>query len=102
MTSPTTTSADELVKRLVEACKMEGLNVDVYEPSTRVKARIKVFSPNGNGHMDEILTMRPDGGNVLTWYWSWDCPGGPAPVGPAADVEHAVKRIKNVVAYAVM
>ncbi len=81
---------------------MEGLNVDVYEPSTRVKARIKVFNPNNNGHMDEILTMRPDDGNVLTWYWSWDDPGKRAPVCPAADVGQVVTQIKNVVAYAVM
>jgi hypothetical protein len=92
--APCEESADRLTDRLAKACAEAGLKVTVIEPSTR----IKVHAPNGNEHLDEIVTLRPDPGEVLTWYWSWDEPAHPAPIGPAHDVASAVRLIHHVVA----
>jgi hypothetical protein len=87
-------SADRLTERLAEACGAAGLKVTVVEPSTR----LRVHAPNGNEHLDEVVTLRPDPGEVLTWYWSWDEPAHPAPICPAHDIPTAVRMIRHVVA----
>ncbi len=81
-------SADELIKRLAVMCERQGLVTNVMEPSTR----IKVFAPSGNAHLDEVVSLRPDGSEVLTWFWSWG-----EPICPATEIDRAVKRIENVV-----
>jgi hypothetical protein len=85
-------SADELIKKLEVACKHRGLVTDVVEPSTR----IKVFAPSGNAHLDEMVSLRPNESEVLTWHWSWG-----DPICPATDVDQAAKRIENVVSVTV-
>jgi hypothetical protein len=87
-------SADRLTERLAKACGEAGLKVTVIEPSTR----LKVHALNGNEHLDEVITLRPDPGEVLTWYWSWDEPAHPAPIAPAHDVATAARLIRHVVA----
>jgi hypothetical protein len=81
-------SADQLIKRLAEACESAGLSVTVIEPSTR----IRIHEPGGNEHFDEMITLRPDATEVLTWYWSWD-----APICAAHDIATAVAMILKVV-----
>ena len=83
-----TESADELIKQLNDACRHQGLTTVVVEPSTR----LKVFAPGGNARLDEVVSLRPDGNEVLTWYWSWN-----EPICPATEIDHAVSRIQNVV-----
>jgi hypothetical protein len=82
------TNADELLARLDTTLKREGLRTDVIEPSTR----LKVFAPDGNAHMDEIITLAPNADEVLTWWFSW----GQA-IAPASDVSETVRRMKAVV-----
>ena len=81
-------NADELLTRLDTALKRAGLRTDVIEPSTK----LKVFSPSGNAHLDEILTLAPGKDEVLNWWFSW----GTA-VGPASNVSETVNRVKAVV-----
>jgi len=82
-------SADQLIERLAKACEGAGLRTTVIEPSTR----IKIYGPDDNEHFDEMITLRPDAGEVLTWYWSWN-----APICPAQDIATAVTMIRKVVA----
>lgn len=82
------TSADEVVKALDYALKREGLATEIIEPSTK----IKVFAPNGNPMFDEVLTLRPNDSEVLTWWWSWG-----SPQGPATDLAATVAAVHNVV-----
>ncbi|MDN3354753.1 hypothetical protein [Actinomadura sp. DC4] len=84
----TTCAADNLVTDLANALKRQGMATDIIEPSTK----IKVFSPAGNAFMDELITLKPDADEVLTWYWSWD-----RPICPATHLGSAVELIKNVV-----
>ncbi len=81
-------SADELIKQLDEACRRRGLMTVVMEPSTR----IKVFAPGGNARLDEVVSLRPNKSEILTWHWSWG-----DPICPATEVDQAAKRIENVV-----
>lgn len=81
-------AADQVVKTLDIALKRAGLATDILEPSTR----LKVFSPTGNAFMDEVITLRPNLMEELTWYWSWG-----APIGPASDVVNTVVKLRNVV-----
>jgi hypothetical protein len=87
-------SADVLTERLAAACSDADLEVTVIEPSTR----LKVHAPGGHKELDEVITLRPDRNEVLTWYWSWDEPGRPAPICPADDVPTAVRLVRHVVA----
>ena len=82
-------SADQFIERLAKDCKGAGLRATVIEPSTR----IKIHAPNGNEHFDEMITLRPDAGEVLSWYWSWG-----EPICPAVDLATAVAMIRKVVA----
>jgi hypothetical protein len=91
---PCEESADRLTERLAKACADAGLTVTVVEPSTR----ITIHAPNGHRLLDETITLRPDEGEVLTWYWSWDAPAHRAPICPARDVATAVRLIHHVVA----
>jgi hypothetical protein len=84
----TTCTADKLVTDLANALKRQGIATDIIEPSTK----IKVFSPAGNAFMDELVTLRPDANEELTWYWSWD-----KPICPATDLARAVDLIEHVV-----
>jgi hypothetical protein len=81
-------SADKFIKRLAKGCKAVGLMTTVIEPSTR----IKIHAPNNNEHFHEMITLRPDAGEVLTWYWSWG-----APICQAHDIATAVTMIRRVV-----
>jgi len=87
--TPSNESADQLIERLADACEGAGLTTTVIEPSTK----IEIHTPGGNEHFDEMITLRPDAGEVLTWYWSWD-----TPICPAHDVAMAVAMIRKVVA----
>jgi hypothetical protein len=87
-TPGTAESADELIKRLALACKRRGLATDIIEPSTK----IKIFAPSGNAHLDEMVSLRPDGDELLTWYWSWG-----SPICPAHEIGRAVTLIERVV-----
>jgi hypothetical protein len=82
-------NADELINRLAKACEGAGLATTVVERSTR----IKIHAPDHNEHFNELITLRPDTGEVLTWYWSWD-----TPICPAHDIETAIAMIRKVVA----
>jgi hypothetical protein len=92
MTTPATPhtveSADKLVKMLADACKRQGLATHIIEPSTK----IKVFAPDGNPHLDEVVTLRPAEDEVLTWFWSWD-----SPICPAEQIGLAARHIERVV-----
>jgi hypothetical protein len=81
-------SADQFIARLADGCESAGLRVTVFEPSTR----IKIHGPDDNEHLDEMITLRPSAGEVLTWYWSWN-----APICPAQDITTAVAMIRKVV-----
>jgi hypothetical protein len=87
--TPHNESADQLIGRLAEACEDAGLATTVIEPSTK----IEIHAPDSNEHFDEMITLRPDAGEVLTWYWSWD-----TPICPAHEVVLAVAMIRKVVA----
>lgn len=82
-------SADQVVATLAGALKRAGLATDIMEPSTV----LRVFSPTGNASMDEVITLRPDANEVLTWYWSWG-----APIGPASEAANTVIKLKRVTA----
>lgn len=82
-------NADELIERLAEACERVGLRTTVVEPSTR----IKIHAPGHNEYFNEVITLRPDREEVLTWYWSWDMP-----ICPAHQIKTAVAVIRKVVA----
>jgi hypothetical protein len=82
-------NADRLIERLAEACQRAGLRATVVEPSTR----IKIHAPDDNEYFNEVITLRPDGREVLTWYWSWG-----APICAAQDIAAAVAVIRRVVA----
>ena len=97
-TAPREESADRIAERLAKACAEAGLKVTVVEPSTR----ITIHAPNGIEHLDETITLRPDAGEVLTWYWSWDSPAHPAPICPAHDIATAVRMVRHVVATGVV
>jgi hypothetical protein len=81
-------SADQLVTRLAEACEKIRLRTTVIEPSTR----IRIHAPHGNVHFDEMIMLRPDAEEVLTWYWSWG-----VPICPGHDIATAVTMIRKVV-----
>ena len=90
ITTPTAAeSADQLISRLARMCERAGLVADIIEPSTR----IRINTPNGNEHMAETVTLKPDAGDVLTWWWSWD-----RPICPAYDIDCAVTALLRVVA----
>lgn len=82
-------SADQFIERLAEGCEDAGMRTTVIEPSTR----IKIYAPNGNAHFDEMITLKPDAGEVLSWHWSWG-----EPICPAGDLATAVAMIRKVVA----
>jgi hypothetical protein len=86
---PRDQSADQFIERLAKGCKDAGLKATVFEPSTK----IKIHAPNGNAHFDEMITLRPDANEVLSWYWSWG-----EPICPAGDLVTAVAMIRKVVA----
>lgn len=88
-TSPAAESADQLVSRLATMCGRAGLVADIIEPSTKVR----INTPNGNEHLAETITLKPDAGDVLTWWWSWD-----RPICPARDIDCAVTALIRVVA----
>lgn len=81
-------SADQLITRLAKECESAGLRVTVIEPSTRMK-----IHGLGNQYFDEMISLRPDDDEVLTWYWSWN-----APICPAKDIATAVAMMRKVVA----
>jgi hypothetical protein len=92
MTTPTSTareSADRYIDRLATACKLKGLVVEIIEPSTR----LKISTPGGHALMAEMISLRPDRGEVLTWHWSWG-----APICAADDIDLAVRAIFRVIA----
>lgn len=91
--TPQPGEAADFVARLVSGLERAGLFSTVKEPSTC----IVVHAPNASPHMDEMITLRPDADEVLTWYWSWDSPVRPARIGPARDVVALVRLINNVV-----
>lgn len=82
-------SADTFIERLAKGCEEAGLKATVFEPSTK----IKIHTPNGNAYFDEMITLRPDAGEVLSWYWSWG-----EPICPADDLATAIAMIRKVVA----
>lgn len=72
---------------LATACANAGLTVEIVErPST-----ITVTAAEAHPHMAETITLRPNPRGLLTWYWSWD-----APIGPAEDVAELVRLITHV------
>lgn len=81
-------NADELLTCLDSALKRAGLRTDVIEPSTK----LRVFSPDGNAYLDEIITLAPDKDEVLTWWYSW----GTA-IGPASNVSEITRSVMAVV-----
>jgi hypothetical protein len=81
-------SADEVIKDLDRALRRFGLRTEIIEPSTR----IKIFSPTGDGRFDEVLTLKPNPGEVLSWFWSWD-----EVLGPASDIQGTAKLVDHVV-----
>jgi hypothetical protein len=89
MAMNTAESADELISRLAATCRRTGLVADIVEPSTR----IRVSTPNGNQHMAETITLKPDADDVLMWWWSWD-----RPICPAGEIDFAVRSLTRVVA----
>jgi hypothetical protein len=76
-----------LVERLVRACREAGLSADVLSPT-----RIRACVPNTSPHLAEIIKVRPDESEVLSFYWSWD-----ERICPAADIDGAVTAVKHVV-----
>jgi hypothetical protein len=82
-------SADQLIARLAMMCQRAGLVTGIIEPSTR----IRITTPNGNEHMAETITLKPNTENVLMWWWSWDMP-----ICPADDIDFAVTALIRVVA----
>jgi hypothetical protein len=88
-TSAAQESADRLTERLHLACKRAGLLVEVIEPSTK----LKICTPNGNEHMAETITLKPDEDEALTWFWSWGMP-----ICPAEDIPRAVESLLHVIA----
>jgi hypothetical protein len=86
---PARESADQLIARLAMMCGRAGLVTSIIEPSTK----IRISTPNGNEHMAETITLKPDADNVLSWWWSWNMP-----ICPANDIDFAVTALLRVVA----
>jgi hypothetical protein len=82
-------NADRFIERLAEACESAGMMTTVIEPSTR----IRIHAPHDNEYFDEVITLRPDVGELLTWYWSWG-----TPICPAHDIATAITMIRKVIA----
>ncbi|MEV0401244.1 hypothetical protein [Actinoallomurus sp. NPDC050550] len=76
-----------IAERLEKACREAGLSAEVLGPT-----RIRAWVPNANPHLAEIIKIRPDENEVLSFYWSWD-----ERICPAAEIDTAVTRIKHVV-----
>lgn len=76
-----------IAERLVGACREAGLSAEIISPT-----RIRAWVPKANSHLAEIIKIRPDENEVLSFYWSWD-----EPICPAAQIDTAVTRIKHVV-----
>jgi hypothetical protein len=81
-------NADQLIERIAKVCQEAGLTTTIVEPSTR----IKIHAPDQNEYFNEVITLRPDRNEALTWYWSWN-----APICPAHDIATAVAMIRKVV-----
>jgi hypothetical protein len=75
-----------LATRLAEECGKAGLNATVLSP-TRVHV-----SAGAHSRLAETVRCQPDGDEKLMWWWSWG-----EPIGPAADIELAVRFIAHVV-----
>jgi hypothetical protein len=88
-TPPAAESADQLISRLATMCGRAGLVADIIEPSTK----IRISTPNGNEHLAETITLKPDADDVLMWWWSWG-----RPICPAYDIDFAVNSLARVVA----
>jgi hypothetical protein len=80
--------AADHVTSLVKACEQADLETDILERSTKVR----ISSPLAHERMAEIITLRPDESEVLTWYWSWE-----DPICPAQDTEALVQALLRVV-----
>jgi hypothetical protein len=76
-----------LTERLVRACREAGLSADVLSPT-----RIRACVPSAHPHLAEIIKVRPDENEVLSFYWSWD-----ERICPAVEIDTAVASIKHVV-----
>ena len=81
--------ADQLIARLATMCGRAGLIADIVEPSTKVR----VSTPNGNEHLAETISLRPDADNELMWWWSWE-----RPICLANEIDYAVTALIRVVA----
>jgi hypothetical protein len=79
--------ADEYVRRLKRACERFGYLATILEPSTR----LDVSLGDGRAFTHETVTLKPDGNNRLTWWWSWD-----KPMVPAEEITEAARRISSV------
>jgi hypothetical protein len=88
-TPPAAESADQLISRLARMCECAGLVASIVEPSTK----LRISTPNGNEHLAETITLRPDADDVLMWWWSWG-----RPICPACDIDFAVSSLIRVVA----
>jgi hypothetical protein len=75
-------------QKMAAACEKAGLTADVLEPG----GKIKINCPDGNAHMAETVSLRPDGDAVLMWWWSWG-----KPICPAEQIGRAVELISKVV-----
>ena len=82
-------TADQYLRRLFDACTRAGLVAEIIEPSTK----LRISTPNGNVRMAEVISLRPDAEEVLTWHWSWG-----APMCRADDTDFAVRALTRVVA----
>jgi hypothetical protein len=72
---------------LATACADAGLTVEIVERPSK----ITVTASEAHPHMAEAITLRPNARGLLTWYWSWD-----APIGPAENVAELVRLITRV------
>lgn len=72
---------------LATACADAGLTVEIVERPSRVTVTAAAARP----HMAETITLRPNLRGLLTWYWSWG-----APIGPAENVAELVRSITHV------
>jgi hypothetical protein len=79
---------EKIMERMVAACEKAGLAIDVLEPA----GKIKINASDGNARMAETVTLRPDGDDVLMWWWSWG-----RPMCPADQIDRAVELISRVV-----